>query len=306
MNRQSSRGQAMAEFVVMTAGCVLLLFVLVPFVAKMSDMAYKSQETARYTAWERTVWYSPTGGKDTNPSQIDTKDGYLATRSDAEIFNTAERRLMPFSSELQAFTAQDITRDNQSSNNFWRWTHGDQKQSMVGSGQMQENSKLHHERTPSTAYSILDTYNDVMGGIAKVVSIFTSFGQGDEDLLQVAHPMHNFYSSNVSIPVSMNGSQLGNTPLLPSSISELNVGARSAILADGWVAQSEGHFYEKSNDFVIGTLVEKNPVWNIVRGIIGIFEPSFKDIDFSPVNTDPMPDSEYDCNITTGFCYFKK
>ena len=52
------RGQAMAEFVVMTAGCLLLLFVLVPVVAKLSDMSYKAQELARYTAWERTVWYN--------------------------------------------------------------------------------------------------------------------------------------------------------------------------------------------------------------------------------------------------------
>lgn len=34
------RGQAMAEFVVMVAGGVLLLFVLVPVVAKLADMAY--------------------------------------------------------------------------------------------------------------------------------------------------------------------------------------------------------------------------------------------------------------------------
>lgn len=300
-----SRGQAMAEFVVMTAGCLLLLFVLVPVVAKMTDMAYKSQEVARYTAWERTVWYAPNGGKGTTPSQIDTTNGHLATRSDAQIFNSAERRLLAFQSTPASFDPQDISADTSTlNNNLWRWTHG-QSQPMLGSGDMPESSLLRNERTPSVAYSILDTYNDVMGGIAKVVSIF-SLGGGDEDLLQVAHPIHNFYKSEVELPVSLAGSQLGTRELFPEQVRSLDIRARSAVLADGWVAQSEGHFEEKANDFVLGTIVEKNPVWQTLRSIIGIFEPSFKEINFAPINTDPMPDTDVDCNVVTGFCYFTK
>lgn len=83
----------MAEFVVMTAGCLLLLFVLVPVVAKLSDMAYKAQEAARYTAWERTVWYKTNANERMLPSQIDLKDGFLASRTDEDVLNSAERRM---------------------------------------------------------------------------------------------------------------------------------------------------------------------------------------------------------------------
>ena len=57
--------------------------------------------------------------------------------------------------------------------------------------------------------------------------------------------------------------------------------------------------------FVLGTLIEDNPVWGVVKGLIGIFEPSFKDVNFAPIDTDPMPDKDVTCNTTTGFCYFK-
>src|SRR5690606_19470051 len=126
------------------------------------------------------------------------------------------------------------------------------------------------------------------------------------DLLQVAHPIHNFYKSEVELPVSLAGSKLGSRDLFPEHLSSLDIRARSAVLADGWVAQSEGHFEEKANDFVLGTIVEKNPVWQTRRSIVGIFEPSFKEINFAPVNTDPMPDTDVDCNVVTGFCYFTK
>lgn len=304
MNAHNTKGQAMAEFVVIVAGCILLLFVAVPFIAKMNDMAYKSQEAARYAAWERTVWYAPNGDEKTTPSQIDLTNGHLATRTDLEIFNSASQRVLGFTQEPMALAAEDIGQTD-IQNNFWRWTHGGERQSMLSAGEqsMQERSNLTNQRTPSTAYAIIDTYNSVMGGIASVVNIF-SFGGGDDDYLQVAHPIHNFYSSNVQIPVSMAGSNLGRQPLLSENISALSVNARAAVLADGWVAQSEGHFEEKADDFVLGTMIEKNNVWRTVRTIIGYFEPSFKDVDFSPVNTKPMPDGDVSCNATNGFCKF--
>jgi hypothetical protein len=309
MSRQGKygcRGQAMAEFVVMTAGCLLLLFVLVPVVAKLSDMSYKSQELARYTAWERTVWYSPYGQeKEDLPSQIDTENGHLATRSDADIRNSAEQRVLPFEATTRAFAAHDIDEPT-ASNNLWRWTHNGSV--MASAGSAAANTSLAHSATPGLGYGIIDTYNDVMGSVAKVVSIL-SFGGGDTDILQVAHPTRNFYKSSVNIPVPLTNAQLGGKPLFGDQFASqsdiLNVRAKSAVLADGWVAQSEEHFREKADDFVLGTLVEDNPVWGVLKGLIGFFEPSFNDVNFAPINTDPMSDGEVTCNATTGFCYFK-
>lgn len=306
LSRSRNRGQAMAEFVVMTAGCLLLLFVLVPVVAKLSDMAFKAQEAARYTAWERTVWYNRSGNEDTMPSQIDTSDGHLAMRSDLEIFNSAEARLMNYTRLPSAFTARDVDIPEQTTNSFWRWTHSNSSQMMLEPGAMSESSSLVNARTPSIAYQVIDIYNDVMGVIAKVVSIF-NFGGGDDDFLQIAHPIRNFYTTDIDIPIPLARGAFGNKPLFGEEYpAKLNVGARSAILADGWVAQSEEHFSAKVDDFVLGSMIENNPVWGVIRGLVGIFEPSFKTVDFAPVNTDPMPDTEVACNDATGFCYYKE
>jgi len=310
----SQKGQAMAEFVVMTAGCLLLLFVLVPVVAKLSDMSYKAQEAARYTAWERTVWYkSPDKNDETLPTQWGegkTDAGYLASRSDEDVLNSAERRILGFTQTPELFTPQDIdTPNTENANRYWRWTHGSGGLSMNAPGAMAAGSTLASSKTPSFAYDVIDVYNSAMGGINKALSIL-SFGRPtDDDFLQIAHPTHNFYATAVNIPVPMAGSQLGGQPLLGDRFTNgLNVGARSAVLADGWVAQTadgEGsHFDQKANDFVLGNLIAENPIFETVQSFIGIFEPSFKSLDLGYVNTDPVPDAGVKCNVTSGFCYY--
>lgn len=309
-HRGNQQGQAMTEFVVMTAGFLLILFVLVPVVAKLSDMSYKAQEAARYTAWERTVWYQRNGVEgETIPSQMNLEDGHMAMRSDEDILNTAERRILSFTQTPQVFDAQDIDPlVDARSNNFWRWTHGQGGKSMTDPGDMASASTINNNATPSIAYSIVDGYNSVMGVVADVLNVI-SFGQGDQDFMQIAHPTRNFYTTAVNIPVPMaESSQLGNQPLFGDRFTALNVGARSAVLADGWVAQTENgegsHFDEKVDDFVLGTLIDENPIFETVQSIIGFFEPSFKTLDLAPVDTAPINDSTPKCNVASGFCYF--
>lgn len=317
-------GQAMAEFVVMVAGCVLLLFVAVPVVGKLGDMAFKSQEMARYAAWERTVWYGTPNdylgqsSSDYSPSQydrnqifslspadrslyerLDTVEG-LPTRSNADIFNSAENRLLTYQQAIRPLSPQDLEApDSASTNRFWRWTSG-QSQPMLARGASASSSSLNNSTPSSVANTLVSTYNGFMYPIAKAVDIL-SFGAGDEDLLQIAHPRRNLYSSDVRLPVSLTGSTLGQTPL--AGDSPLSVNARAAILADAWVAQDELHMREKSDDFVLGTALEDNPLWDGIKTAVSIMEPSFKHIDLAPVNTDPIPDGDVKCNPRTGFCY---
>lgn len=308
LNKYRNQGQAMVEFVVMTAGCLLMLFILVPVVAKLSDMAYKAQEVARYTAWERTVWYSPVDS-DAWPSLPSNGDGHIAMRTDTSILNSAESRVMSYGSAILPLSPHDIDPTLEESNRFWRWTHNSTGQGMVENNAMVQGSVVGAEMTPSIAYTVLDTYNDVMRVVAKVVSIFSfDFSGNNDDFLQVAHPVRNFYTTQIEIPVPLINGALGRRPLLGErfELQQLSVGARSAVLADGWIPQNEQHFREKADDFVLGSLVENNSIWPKVRGLIGFFEPSFKDVDFAPVNTDPMRDDSTACDKTSGFCYYKK
>lgn len=319
-----ARGQAMAEFVVMVAGCVMLMFVAVPVIGKLTDMSFKSQEMARYAAWERTVWYGTPNDYigqskgDHSPSQydrdqifslspsdrslyqrLDTVEG-LPTRSNEDIFHSAENRLLTYRQQAQSFTNEDIEAPgNGMINRFWRWTSGN-SQPMLETGASAAGSSMSNSAPSSVANTLMNGYNALMSPITKAVDIL-SFGAGDEDLLQIAHPRRNLYSSDIRIPVSLTGSTLGSTPLIGDA--PLSVNARSAILADAWVAQDELHMREKSDDFVLGTALEDNPLWDGIKTAVSFMEPSFRHIDLAPVNTDPIPDADVKCNPRSGFCY---
>jgi len=293
------RGQAMAEFVVMVAGGVLLLLVLVPVVAKLADMAYTAQQVARYVAWERTVWF------DTNKTPGETDGGDTAQRGNEAVLKTAEKRLMSYSKTIQPFTAADIdgSANTTSDHAQWRWTHGSGAQPMAAAASMRDNSSMNKEGTPSYSYEVIGIYNDAMGSVMKVLS-FLKIAK-DADFLQVAHETENFYSPAIVIPVSMAGSRLGSKPLFGGTLDkQLNIRAQSAVLADGWNAQGDHHFKERADDFAVGTMLS-NPLIDTIISTIGIFEPSFKKVEFDYVGIEPIPDTPAKCTNSTGFCYFE-
>lgn len=293
------RGQAMAEFVVMVAGGVLLLFVLVPVVAKLADMAYTAQQVARYAAWERTVWF------DTNKTPGETDNGDTAQRGDEAILKTAEKRLMSYTKATQPFTAADIdgSTNTASNHSLWRWTHGSAGKPMTATGSMPSHSSLSAEDTPSYSYDVIGIYNDAMGGVMKVLS-FLKIAK-DDDFLQVAHETENFYNPSIVIPVSMAGSRLGSKPLFGGALDkQLNIRAQSAVLADGWNAQGDEHFKERADDFAVGTMLS-NPLIETIISEIGKFEPSFKNVEFDYVGIEPIADKPAKCTNSTGFCYFE-
>ena len=281
-------GQAMTEFVVMTSGVLLILFLVVPTLAKLLDMSFQTQQMARYAAWERTVWYD----NGDQPGET-TEPGYdVAVRSDAAIDGSAQRRLLSFSASPEELAASDVSGLPVGTRHaLWRWSNGEQ---MLGAGGLAGGS-LNPEETPSFAYDVLEVYNDGMSLLMTPLTMLRI--QDDADFLQVAHPQDNYFTPSVSTRVDL--SKVG---LESSAVpANLTITANSAILADGWNAQGEHHFQERVDDFAIGTMMD-NAVINAVIDFIGIFEPSFADVDFGYVGTDPIPDAETKCDF--GFCYF--
>ncbi|HET7633711.1 MAG TPA: hypothetical protein VFK51_03175 [Burkholderiales bacterium] len=70
-----SRGQAMTEFVIGAALFLIPVFLLIPILGKFIDMKAATVQAARYTAWERTVWY---GGDD---SSVDWESNVRTTET---------------------------------------------------------------------------------------------------------------------------------------------------------------------------------------------------------------------------------
>ena len=103
----------------------------------------------------------------------------------------------------------------------------------------------------------------------------------------------------------MAGSRLGSQPLFGGTLDkQLNIRAQSAVLADGWNAQGDAPFTDRADDFAVGTMLS-NPLIEAIISTIGIFEPSFKDVEFDYVGIEPIPDKPAKCTSSTGFCYFE-
>lgn len=296
---RASSGQAMTEFVVMTSGVLLVLFLIVPGLAKLLDMSFQTQVMARYVAWERTVWYD----NGDQPGET-TEPGYdIAIRSDAAISGTAEKRLLTFSSVPQALSASDVSGIATGEKHaLWRWSNGQQ---MLSGGGLTGGS-LNPQETPSFAYDVLEVYNDGMDLLMTPLTMLKI--QNDDDFLQVAHPQDNYFTPNVTASVNLGNGGLemvdGRGFLGPEYLpAGLTMRANSAVLADGWNAQGDHHFKERVDDFAIGTMMD-NAVVNAAIDVIGLFEPSFNDVDFGYVGIEPLPDADVDCDF--GFCYFNE
>ncbi len=297
MTARHSGGQAMSEFVIMTSGVLLILFLVVPALAKLLDISFQTQEMARYVAWERTVWFD----NGDQPGET-TEPGYdIAIRSDADISGSAQKRLLTFTKTPQPLSPSDISGPSAGElHALWRWSNGQQ---MLSGGGLDSNS-LNPEETPSFAYDVLGAYNTGMGMLMKPLTMLKI--QKDDDFLQVAHPVDNYFTPEVSVSVNLGNSGLeakgGRGFLGPEYLpGGLTMHARSAVLADGWNAQGDHHFQERVDDFAIGTMMD-NAVVNAAIDVIGLFEPSFKDVDFGYVGTEPLPEADVKCDF--GFCYF--
>jgi len=57
------RGQALVEFCIVASGAIGFLMIFLPLLGKVGDVRYKTIQGARYSAWERTVYYDKAAWK---------------------------------------------------------------------------------------------------------------------------------------------------------------------------------------------------------------------------------------------------
>lgn len=288
------QGQAMTEFVVMTSGVLLTLFLVVPALGKLLDMSFQTQVLARYVAWERTVWYD----LGNQPGETGEPGTDIALRSDSDIAGTAQKRLLSFTKTPELLSGNDVSGlGDKAQHALWRWSNGQQ---MLGSGGLNSGSLAAHG-TPSVAYDVLAVYNDGMDLLMKPLNMLKI--QKDDDFLQVAHPVKNYFTPSVALQVNLAGSGAEGGARFGFLPTSLTLRANSAVLADGWNAQGDHHFKERVDDFAIGTMMD-NAVVNAVINVVGIFEPSFGDVDFAAIDITPVPQAPVKCDY--GFCYFNE
>lgn len=82
-------GQAMTEFLVVAVTLLIPMFLLIPVVAKIISQSQDMHVAARYSAWERTVWYH----SDRPPSHSNESAARAVAKSDQQVAHEVDSRI---------------------------------------------------------------------------------------------------------------------------------------------------------------------------------------------------------------------
>lgn len=326
--RQS--GQAMTEFVVSVSFVFLVLFVAVPTFGKILDLQFQTQQASRYVAWERTVWYeSWDRGNDNQDDFAISSSEFesLAIRSDEEVMDSLRNRFFygHGSTAIKSITEDDTTVGNTTTSPVW--TYVQSGNSMYGGTTLVDNS-LDEQDTPSIAYDFLDFVQTGLDAVTGPLNAFLNFFGGDEDFMTInGLELDGYYRPTITTQLAVSSSHGGGTEEWDRQVDgsmgrgiesmffqnwDGALTAHSAILAEGWNAQSEHHYKERADDLVLTTLFD-NDVFEVVKTIASILEggPSNSAIDkleFGAVGIEPMPTNDdgepLEHNCEDGFCDF--
>ena len=320
-------GQAMTEFNVSVAFVFLPLFVLVPTLGKLIDMQHQNQLAARYAAWERTVWFDNIRGANRDDFVISSKQWEsVAQRSEGEIKNSLTNRFFLNVQSGGEFTNILDTDASAASNEApGLWDYVQSKNSMYGGTSLERFSYSDVENTPSLAYDILGFINSGLSFLMKPMnSILAFLGNDNEDFLTVAwlSDQRTYYRPIVKTQLNIRGAHGNGTSFwdrkegqdftpgiesalfhsTPNKVSEERgswdgvLESRSAIIADGWSAQSEAHYVDRVDDWVMSSVLDLGPV-RMATDIAAIFEggkanSAIGRFQFGAVGTKPMPVNE--------------
>lgn len=310
------RGQAMTEFVISVGFIFMGLFVLIPTFGKIMDLQYTNQMASRYLAWERTVWLDGVDGSDDNEEDfVESTDEFesVATRSDLEIMNTLNNRFFYGQGRAQIKYINSSDADGAVGDESPLWDYVQSKNTMYQDSVMLDGSRnLDEKDTPSIAYAMLGVTQDVLGVVQEPLSDFLDFGGNDNtDLLDYDYNLKGYYKPELTTRLNKGNSQGGGSGVWDRDASG-NWGsgiedaifsnpkwdgtfvARSAILADGWNAQSTGYYQDRADNMVLSSVFDFGFV-DTILDFVGILEGGNPDnspianLEFGAVGIEPMP-----------------
>ena len=330
-----SSGQAMVEFSVTVAFIFLAMFVFVPTLGKLMDLQFQNLMASRYIAWERTVWFDQINDDNRDDFVISSNQfESVAVRNDDEIMNSAESRFFYDHGRLLPIMLNQADVETPSGLTSPIWTYVQSKRPMYSGSTLRS---FDAQRTPSIAYEIGNALATGVKGIKEPIDwLLAALGNDNEDIFEF--PLVT--SKNYYTPILATTLNVGNAHGQGTSVWDRSDGSagfspgiesaffkrdgapewntlesRSAILADGWNAQSIAHYKDRADDYVPSTLF-RNPVLDAFIAVAAVIEDpehfgeesAIIKFGFGEVGVEPMPSvggqpSPVSCD--DGFCSFE-
>jgi len=265
-HRLAQSGQAMTEFVVGAMLFLIPLYLIIPMLGKYSDVKAAAAQTARYTAWERTVWY---GGNSSSNSWPGNSKTYQ------EIENEARQRVVSFGQKIQSTDKNASAFTDSGARNLWR-----NRDSSVMLQKYQDAAvgSISNDTSPDVVTG------DVLGTITAITSI-TGFKL----------ETNGFYTGNAAITVNTLpiGINLGGTSSGQFDPGVLVFRDKNVILANGWGANGTGHVRTQTAGLAPLGLVNDSSLKPVVQALgcalLGAFTPEFCWLEIGKIAPDVVP-----------------
>ncbi|MDF3035896.1 MAG: hypothetical protein K0S28_1170 [Paucimonas sp.] len=268
-----SRGQAMVELVI-AAGLVLVpLFLAVPLLGKYLDMRASAVQTARYAAWERTVWYG--GDAATSLGWLGVSKKWQANaKTDAQIRNEVGVRLLSETTASDSFTSSDRSAGSFKNGTKTLWQDRKGQQFLANYSDIQ--NTIGNEKAPGTLNLILQPIAD----LAATLGPFVLETKGE-------------YSATVTVKIKDIDTSSFLAKTSTKSFSETNV-----LLANGWSADgpadvSKTSVKQQVKGLVPTTIVNAEVagvnVMEYVLKILSVFLPEVSKLEPGKIEPENIP-----------------
>lgn len=270
--RRREHGQAMVEFLVSAMFFLLPLFLGMVVIAKMADVQHVANMTARYAAWERTVWYDDAGTD---------FDSYNASnqKSAAQIRNEAAVRLI--NDRRNGVSIKDIDKTAGS------FANGTDPMWRDNAGKVYLATFDQHAATVVNTSSSRNVANGAIGWIEKVPLPKSVAGKVVPPV-----PLDTFAVAEVSITRIGNNSQ-SYQRLWPDWVGKwagLDFKATGAILSNTWSANGSGATHKMVAESVPTAKGLGAAVNAIVKSTMTAWDTKAPVPEFGKIAPDVVPD----------------
>jgi hypothetical protein len=260
------RGQAMTEFVIGSILFLIPMFLIIPMMGKYSDIKAAAAQTARYVAWERTVWY---GGGSASVSWPGN------SKSEADIKNEARQRVTAFGGGIA--DGDKTAGSFASSGGRQSWYNRDASPMLASYGAASLGT-ITNDDSPDT---ITGT---VLGAITAITSI-TGFHLETKGLYTGSAEIS---VTTAPIGINLDGSTTGRFDPGVLVFKDKNV-----ILANGWSGNGSAHVKTQTAGLAPLGLVGDStlgPVLQIAGCIaLAAFAPEFCFLEIGKIEPDVVP-----------------
>lgn len=293
MRITQQHGQAMTEFNIVAAFVLVPVFILIPLVGKYIDIKHASVQSARYMAWERTVWYE----QNTIP-----RDSTPPVKSAEVIRNEAQNRVFG-----QATSSIDSRLDRTAlsdSNLNLLWTDN-AGQPLVDAGNVNTDYSQENTDTPSIVYAGFETFTTSIDTIPNKLASYLPFDVPSSDITSKFN-YDGLYETDVKVAINnITGLETFD------SINLVMTNNRAAILTETWEAQDQDQFSEWSEDFVAANALglkhfvsPTQQFYGETLSVAGTPEIARDRLRVGEVNTDPVTDSSQEPDCPNGICSY--